>query len=114
MFECAKCGLMPTEEGHDGCLGTLKGNIMNACCGHDDDRLAYIQYWDRSDIRGNDAVKEQKRLLSDENKHRASKIVESWPDWKKNVTLTKYLKKSCTISKKAIYCIHQLEKGAGQ
>lgn len=30
---CKKCGKIPTEEGHDACLGTLKG-VMFACCGH--------------------------------------------------------------------------------
>ncbi len=56
---CIKCKKGPTPEGHDGCLGTLKGDIMNACCGHGDDRLAYIQYWDRSRIGGNEARAEQ-------------------------------------------------------
>ena len=30
---CPRCGEMPTEEGHDACLGTLPG-VVNACCGH--------------------------------------------------------------------------------
>jgi len=66
LYPCAKCGLPPTPEGHDGCLGTLVNDgdkeIWNACCGHGDNRLAYIQYEDRSDIRGDDAIAEQARL----------------------------------------------------
>lgn len=62
---CGKCGLEPTKEGHDGCLGTLKGDdIMNACCGHGDDSQAYIQYWDKPQVDGCKAVKEQQRLKS--------------------------------------------------
>lgn len=66
LYPCAKCGLPPTKEGHDGCLGTLvspsRGGVMNACCGHGNNKQAYIQYWDRSDIRGEAAVKEQYKL----------------------------------------------------
>lgn len=64
---CANCELMPSIEGHDGCLGTLTSNehsgIMNACCGHGDKRMAYIQYWDGHSIQGIDALNEQLRLL---------------------------------------------------
>lgn len=60
---CVECGLGPTPEGHDGCLGTLDESIaMNACCGHGNARMAYIQYWDRSDIRGPAAIDEQRRM----------------------------------------------------
>lgn len=62
---CVYCGLLPTEEGHDGCLGTLPGPIMNACCGHGRDQQSYIQYWDSEDLRGGDAVREQRRLLGE-------------------------------------------------
>lgn len=42
---CTQCGLRRTAEGHDGCLGTLPGNVMNACCGHSGHAEgAYIQY----------------------------------------------------------------------
>lgn len=61
---CLKCRRLPSIDGHDGCLGTLQGNIMNACCGHGNNKQAYIQYWDGTDIRGEDAVVEQKRLIS--------------------------------------------------
>jgi len=30
---CARCGKIPTKEGHDACLGTLPG-VVSACCGH--------------------------------------------------------------------------------
>lgn len=55
---CAKCGLLPTKEGHDGCLGTLDESIvMNACCGHGLDRQAYVQYWNGECVRGEEAIK---------------------------------------------------------
>ena len=76
LYPCAKCGLEPSPEGHDGCLGTLPDpNIMNACCGHGNDKQAYIQYWGNTGIgepdewgnniiEGAEAVKEQWRLLN--------------------------------------------------
>jgi len=30
---CIRCGKMPTEQGHDACLGELK-DVIYACCGH--------------------------------------------------------------------------------
>ena len=71
---CGKCKKGPTKEGHDGCLGTLPGPIMNACCGHGSDSQAYIQYWGENGrgrgkggkiIEGTEAVAEQKRLSSE-------------------------------------------------
>lgn len=59
---CAKCKKGPTKEGHDGCLGTLPG-VMNACCGHGNDRQAYIQYWNGNRIAGDEATTEQARLI---------------------------------------------------
>ena len=60
---CAKCKLPSSPEGHDGCIGTLPESVvMNACCGHGRDSQAYIQYWDGSDVRGSDAIKEQMRM----------------------------------------------------
>lgn len=54
---CAKCGKLPTKEGHDGCIGTLpEEDVMNACCGHGDDSQAYIQFWDKPRISGADAM----------------------------------------------------------
>ncbi len=51
---CGLCGLGNTVEGHDGCLGELKG-LMNACCGHGNINEAYIQMVDGSCIRKEDA-----------------------------------------------------------
>lgn len=56
---CAKCGLLPTKEGHDGCLGELVDpDIMNVCCGHGDNSQAYVQLWsDRENpVRGEPAI----------------------------------------------------------
>jgi ribosomal protein L37AE/L43A len=41
---CGHCKKSKTPEGHDGCLGTLPGDVMNACCGHGEKVGAYIQY----------------------------------------------------------------------
>ena len=30
---CKKCGLKPTKEGYDACLGKIEGAV-SACCGH--------------------------------------------------------------------------------
>lgn len=61
---CAHCGKPPTPEGHDGCLGTLPEQVvMNACCGHGNDRQAYVQHWDGTASRGGDALEEQRRLI---------------------------------------------------
>jgi hypothetical protein len=35
----------------------------DACCGHGNIRMAYIQYWTKPRIAGKSAIKEQKRLL---------------------------------------------------
>lgn len=40
---CGHCELGRTKEGHDGCIGTL-GGVKNACCGHGEDDVAYIQF----------------------------------------------------------------------
>ena len=52
---CGHCGLWNTPEGHDGCLGTLSG-VMNACCGHGNINVAYVQFWDKTCIRRDDAI----------------------------------------------------------
>jgi len=52
---CGHCGKHDTEEGHDGCLGTLPG-VMNACCGHGQANEAYVQFWDGICIRGHSAI----------------------------------------------------------
>jgi hypothetical protein len=56
---CDHCSLPATKEGHDGCIGTLKdGDVMNACCGHGNDKQAYVQFWSDKDnaIRGKTAT----------------------------------------------------------
>ncbi|WP_340074508.1 hypothetical protein [Leptobacterium sp. I13] len=45
-----------TEEGHDGCIGTLSG-VMNACCGHGDVKQAYIQFTDGKIVRAEEAIR---------------------------------------------------------
>lgn len=60
---CGHCSKPPTNEGHDGCLGTLP-NVRNACCGHGVDGDAYIEYWDRRIIRGRKAKDEQRRIIA--------------------------------------------------
>jgi len=54
-IHCGHCKELPTEEGHDGCLGTLKG-IKNTCCGHGVVKEAYVQFLDGFSIHGEDAV----------------------------------------------------------
>lgn len=51
--ECGFCRLPNTEQGHDGCLGTIDG-VMNACCGHGSVNEAYIQYENGDRISGED------------------------------------------------------------
>lgn len=62
--KCSHCGIGRTPEGHDGCIGTLK-NVMNACCGHGQIEMAYVQF-DHKDykefpnklrIEGEEAIK---------------------------------------------------------
>jgi hypothetical protein len=52
---CGHCGQANTPEGHDACLGTLPG-IMNACCGHGDLRVTYVQFLDGHAVNGVDAM----------------------------------------------------------
>ncbi|MDT8895440.1 hypothetical protein RSO41_12315 [Halomonas sp. I1] len=60
---CAYCGLGPTPEGHDGCMGTLPEHIvMNACCGHGIDARAYVQHRDGTCVRGAEALEEIEKL----------------------------------------------------
>jgi len=53
---CGHCGKKRTPEGHDGCIGTLE-NVMNACCGHGETKMAYVQFWDGKIIDGKEALK---------------------------------------------------------
>lgn len=43
---CGHCNKMNTPEGYDGCIGYIPG-ALNACCGHGNEREAYIQFPDR-------------------------------------------------------------------
>lgn len=52
---CDHCKLHRTPEGHDGCIGTLDG-VMNACCGHGEDRMAYVQFSPKHRIAGKEAI----------------------------------------------------------
>lgn len=62
---CAKCLRGPTADGHDGCLGELPWPVMNACCGHGDDRQAYIQYSNGDAVvRGAAAVSAQRAMVA--------------------------------------------------
>ena len=40
---CLHCKKNRTKEGYDGCVGELK-NVMNACCGHGEIKMAYVQF----------------------------------------------------------------------
>ena len=48
--DCAACGLPPTPEGYDACIGHVPGAI-NACCGH---RVVepYVMWADRTGASG--------------------------------------------------------------
>ena len=53
---CGHCGLSRTVEGHDGCIGTLPG-VKNACCGHGEVELAYVQLDGGVRLAGKEAIK---------------------------------------------------------
>jgi len=57
---CGHCSLDDTPEGHDGCIGTLSGEIINACCGHGEVNAAYIQYENGTRISGIEALEVMK------------------------------------------------------
>ncbi len=66
---CGHCGIKRSKEGHDGCIGTLP-NIMNACCGHGENEMAYVQFWNTECIRGKEALDYIKRnKLSELEQH---------------------------------------------
>lgn len=48
---CGHCRLRYTAEGHDPCLGTLPG-VVNACCGHGDEKKSYIMFENGVIVRG--------------------------------------------------------------
>jgi hypothetical protein len=84
---CGYCGKNSTKEGHDGCLGTLRG-LMNACCGHGNIEFTYVQFWDGSVIYGEDAKKIQDILkkydfdINDEDYKNRIKLLELF--WQTN------------------------------
>ena len=47
---CPKCGQLPTEKGHDFCLGDID-DVSSACCGHGVGE-DYIQFENGIVIRG--------------------------------------------------------------
>jgi len=54
---CVKCKKEPTKDGHDGCIGTLPSkDVMNACCGHGLDSMAYIQRWTKRKLMEQEAI----------------------------------------------------------
>lgn len=52
---CGHCNKHRTVEGHDACLGTLP-DVMNACCGHGEVRMAYVQMPDLTRFAGQAAL----------------------------------------------------------
>ncbi|APC48975.1 hypothetical protein BME96_12575 [Virgibacillus halodenitrificans] len=63
--DCGHCGLSNTTEGHDGCLGALRG-VMNACCGHGNINEAYVQFDDGVIVRKMNAMRAIDKLLDGE------------------------------------------------
>lgn len=61
--DCGFCGKKNTQEGHDGCLGTLP-NVMNACCGHGVKKDAYIQYCNEKILKGKQAMNKIMDIIS--------------------------------------------------
>lgn len=68
-LKCKKPPVLDPEDGkehevYDGCMGKLPDpNIMNACCGHGNDKWAYVQFWAGERLGGEDAceyIKENK------------------------------------------------------
>lgn len=57
---CGFCGLnyiQDAGEVYDGCMGKIKGSVMNACCGHGNDSDAYVQFFgDKENLSGHDAL----------------------------------------------------------
>lgn len=61
--DCKFCNYKPNIDGHDACIGELKG-VKNACCGHGRSNLAYVQFDhefykidpNKKIIEGNDAL----------------------------------------------------------
>lgn len=63
VLRCAHCKLNPIDDGdeiYDGCIGKLEGDVMNACCGHGEVNMAYIQSTDGECVRGQIAIQQMK------------------------------------------------------
>ena len=58
---CGHCGEENTPEGYDACLGTLP-EVMNACCGHGDEDMTYIQFSPGYSVHGKEATRLIKKL----------------------------------------------------
>lgn len=52
---CDKKSIIDGNEEYDACIGSVQG-ACNACCGHGDVARAYIQFFDESHIKGQDAL----------------------------------------------------------
>lgn len=67
---CQECNRRCTKEGYDNCIGELPiAIVMNACCGHGVESMAYVQFWDAPRISGGEAtewIKENSQLPSKE------------------------------------------------
>jgi len=61
---CGHCQKPNTAAGHDGCLDTLPG-VENACCGHGQERDAYVVFDDGTRLAGAEAVGCMSGLASD-------------------------------------------------
>lgn len=53
---CGFCHLANADDGHDPCIGELRG-VMNACCGHGIEAHAYVQFDDGTVLRESAAVR---------------------------------------------------------
>ena len=53
---CGICGEPNSPEGHDPCIARLHG-VINACCGHGDNRDAYVMFDPDRRLSGDAAVK---------------------------------------------------------
>ncbi len=66
---CGHYGKPQTENGHDGCIGTIDG-VMNACCGHGVENEAYIQFLSGDCIRGEMALEIIDKIRGKSNEHK--------------------------------------------
>lgn len=41
---CGYCQLANRSDGHDACLGRLRGGVVGACCGHGEVQSAYVLF----------------------------------------------------------------------